>query len=303
MIDRRDFLAAAGRTVGSAGLALAAASAGTAGALVRSGRALAAASAPARAGGPGVGRRASLRGFGLQLYTVRAVLAEDFEAGLCRIGEMGYGEVEFAGYFGHSPDEVRRILARAGLDAPAAHVDFGLLGDAWPGTLGAAATVGHRWVVVPWIPAEERTGPDDYRRLADRFNRAGEAARREGLRFAHHNQAYEFAPAHGGEVPLEVLLEATDPDLVDFELDVFWALRGGADPLAYLRRFPDRFPLVHLKDMDEEGAMVDVGAGTIDFRRVLDAGRLSHAFVEHDEPADPMHSARAGLAHLRSLAR
>jgi sugar phosphate isomerase/epimerase len=282
MLDRRTFLVAAGR-------AAAAAAAGFG-------------LAPRRATGRPL---RSLERIGLQLYTVRAEMERDLEETLQRVREIGYGEVEFAGYFGRSPAAVRAALGAAGLDAPAAHVGFDTLGDLWRETLEAAATVGHRWVVVPWIPEPARTDLDGYRRVAERFNRAGEAAREVGLSFAYHNHDFEFEP-ESERVPFDVLLEETDPALVAFELDVYWAVRGGADPVECFARFPGRFPLAHLKDMDAEGRMVDVGAGRIDFRSILrerDLAGLRHAFVEHDEPPDPLASARVGYDHLAALFR
>jgi sugar phosphate isomerase/epimerase len=284
MVDRRAFLQIAGRAAGVVGVGL--------------------------AGGLALGApRTSAAGrsrFGIQLYTLRLPMGLDFEGVLLQVGEMGYQEVEFAGYYGRPPEAVGRVLERAGLEAPAAHVGFDALGDAWPRTLEVAAEIGHRWVVVPWIPAEARTGTDGYRRVAERFNRAGVAARRAGLRFAYHNHDFEFEPTPEGDLPFELLLEATDPELVEFEMDVFWTVRGGGDPLQYFRQHPGRFPLAHLKDMDGAGNMVDVGSGNIDFGAILraaDQAGLRHAFVEHDSPEDPLATARRSLEHLRSLAR
>jgi sugar phosphate isomerase/epimerase len=282
MIDRRAFLQIAGRAAGAVGL--------TGGFLLPG--SLAATAIPSR--------------FGIQLYTLRRPMGLDFEGVLLQLGEMGYEEVEFAGYFGRSSEAVRRILRRAGLEAPATHVGFDALGDDWPRTLDQAAEVGHRWVVVPWIPADARAGSDGYRRVAERFNRAGDEARRTGLRFAYHNHDFEFETTPEGDLPFDLLLEATDPGLVEFEMDVFWTVRGGGDPTEYFRRFPGRFPLVHLKDMDGSGAMVDVGSGNLDFGAILraaDEAGLRHAFVEHDNPEEPLATARRSLEHLRSLAR
>jgi len=255
--------------------------------------------------GPPPGTSHSLLGrIGLQLYTVRRPLSEDFEGTLLQVGEMGYDEVEFAGYFDRSPSQVREALSRAGLDSPAAHVGFDRFGEGWHETLETAAAVGHRWVVVAWLPDEVRGSSDSYRRVAERFNEAGEAAGRMGLRFAYHNHAFEFERTPEGDVPLDLLLEETEPDLVDFEMDVYWVVSGGADPLDYIERFPGRFPLAHFKDMDEDGEMVDVGAGTIDFPGILARRKQSglvHAFVEHDHPADPMASVRASHEYLAPL--
>ncbi|HYJ80167.1 MAG TPA: sugar phosphate isomerase/epimerase [Longimicrobiaceae bacterium] len=244
------------------------------------------------------------RPIGVQLYTVRELLARDFEGTLARVAEIGYREVEFAGYFSRSPAQVRRALGGAGLDAPGAHVDLDAIGEGWERTLAAAAEMGHRYLIVPWIPEVQRT-PAGYRRLAERFNRAGEQARRAGIRFGFHNHDYDFAPV-GGEVPYDVLLAETDPELVVQELDLFWIAAGGGDPLEYFARFPGRFHLVHLKDMDAtpQRRMTDVGQGAIDFARILAHARqagIRHYFVEHDSPASPLASIRASYEFVRRL--
>lgn len=259
------------------------------------------AGAPAGAAGP-IGPP------GLQLYTVRQEMARDFEGTLARVAEIGYEEVEFAGYFDRKPEEVRRALERAGLRAPAAHVSVDLAREDWPRTLEAAAAIGHEWLVVGSIPSGERT-PDGYRAAAELFDRAGEAAREAGLRFGYHNHAFEFDPAvelPGRVLPLDFLLQATDAGRVDFEMDLYWTVRGGGDPLAYFDRFPGRFPLLHVKDSagPPEHRMVDPGAGVIDFPAIFAARRRAgtrHFFAEHDEPEDPWATARAGYEYLAAL--
>lgn len=243
------------------------------------------------------------RMLGVQLYTVRTELERDFEGTLAAVAEIGYREVEFAGYFGRTPAQVRAVLAAAGLAAPAAHVDYGLLGDRWEETLAAAAAIGHRHLVVPWLPDEVRTSLDGYRQVADHFNRAAESARNVGLRFGYHNQDFELAPLEG-RVPLDVLLEETDPQLVSLELDVFWAASGGADPVTTIERHAGRVLMIHAKDMDAGGNMVEVGSGRIDFARIIEAGDangLQHIFVEHDNPAAPLDSIRTSYENLRQL--
>lgn len=244
---------------------------------------------------------------GLQLYTVRAAMKADLPGTLARVAAIGYREVEFAGYFGRGPAEIRDILAANGLSSPATHIPFDSLGDGWTAALDASRTMGHEWVVIPWLPAEARRDADDWRRLAERYNRAAARAREAGLRFAHHNHDFELAALPDGTIPLEILLGATEPGLVDFELDLYWMVRAGGDPLDYMARHPGRFPLLHLKDSagPPRHRMVDVGAGVIDFPRILaaaSAGGATHAFVEHDEPADPMRSIRASHDYLAKLA-
>jgi len=240
---------------------------------------------------------------GIQLYTVRSVLPQDFDGTLARLAEIGYREVEFAGYHGREPAAIRAALERAGLAAPSAHVPIEALESEWPRTLEAAQIIGHRWLVVAWVPEELRPNLDGWRRVAERLNRAAAAAREAGIGFAYHNHDFEFAPLEG-RAPYDVLLEETDPDLVRLELDLYWIVKGGRDPLDYFQRYPGRFPLVHVKDMDEHGGMVDVGEGTIHFARVIaraERAGITHWFVEHDVPADPLRTARVSYENLRAL--
>jgi len=253
-------------------------------------------------------RRASARKLeriGLQLYTVRAAMARDVEGTLARVAEIGYREVEFAGYFDRTPAAVKAAVASAGLAAPAAHVPYETLGDGWDAVLATAAAIGHSAVLVAWIPREERADLDGWKRVAERFNQAGERAREAGLGFGYHNHGYEFAPL-GGQVPYDVLLTATDPALVTFEMDLYWTVQGGGDPLAWFATHPGRFPFVHVKDSGgpPDHRMVDLGRGTIDFAAIFarsDQAGIRHYFVEHDEPPDPFPFCRDAFAHLRDL--
>lgn len=197
---------------------------------------------------------------------------------------------------------MRSSLERAGLAAPAAHVPFEALSQDWPRTLDAAAAAGHQWVIVPWIPAEERRTLAGVRRVAAAFNDAARAARATGLRCAYHNQQYDFATLEG-RVPYDVLLAETD---IDMELDLYWITTGGGDPLTYFARYPGRFPCVHVKDSagPPDHRMVDVGSGTIDFPAILARHRqagIRHYFAEHDEPADAFGSARSSYQYLARL--
>jgi sugar phosphate isomerase/epimerase len=242
---------------------------------------------------------------GLQLYTVRAEMSKDVAGTLARVARIGYTEVEFAGYFSRSPKEIRELLARNGLTSPSTHIPFTAIGKDWARTLDDASMIGHRWVTIPWIPEEERRTLDGWKRVAESFNRAAAEARAAGLRFAYHNHDFELAPI-SGTVPLDLLLAETDPSLVDFEMDIYWLVRAGGDPLDYFARFPKRFPLVHVKDSagPPEHRMVDVGRGTIDFRRIFarsEQAGIEHYFVEHDQPADAMATARGSFEYLRKL--
>ena len=247
-----------------------------------------------------------LERIGLQLYTVRDALARDFDGTLARVAAIGYRDVEFfAGYAGRRPEAVAAALARHGLRAPAAHVALDALRTQWSATVDAAHVIDHDFIVVPWLDQKERRTIADYERLADLFNRFGRSAREADLRFAYHNHDFEFAPL-SGRIPYDVLLDRTDPELVEFEIDVYWVVKAGHHPRAYFDRYRGRFPMVHVKDSAGPPAhrMTDVGAGSIDFRRIFarrkNAG-IEHAFVEHDSPADAMASIRASYQHLSKL--
>src|SRR6267378_4123091 len=240
---------------------------------------------------------------GLQLYTVRHQMEKDFEGTVARVAATGYQEVEFAGYFGRTPRDVRALLDHHGLSAPSSHVS--LAPADWRAALDAAPVVGHRYLVIAWIPPEQRRTLDDYKRAAERLNRAATEAKAAGLEFAYHNHDFEFQPLDG-KLPYDVLLAETDPRLVQLEMDLYWITKGGQDPLAYFARYPGRFPMVHVKDSmgPPENKMADVGAGTIDFKRIFaqrDQAGIRHFFVEHDQPADALASIRASCEYLKRL--
>lgn len=240
---------------------------------------------------------------GLQLYTVRDRMAESVSATLEAVARIGYTEVEFAGLFDTSPREMRALMDGVGLSAPATHVEYHQVVGADDSVFEEAVALGHSWIVVPYLDESLRTSLDDYRRIADVFNEVGVRARTAGLSFGYHNHAFEIEPLEGRR-PLDVLLESTDPTLVSFELDVFWTVTGGGDPLDFFARHPGRFPLLHIKDMDAEGEMVDVGRGELDFSLVYaqsDQAGVRHSFVEHDQPEDSLRTAENSYRYLSAL--
>jgi sugar phosphate isomerase/epimerase len=246
--------------------------------------------------------RRALGRVGLQLYTVRAPMSEDVESTLAAVANIGYQEVEFAGLHGRSPQDMRRLLDDLGLRAASSHQSLADIRGDWQGVLEAAVTLGQTEIVCPSIPPDERS-LDGYRRVADDFNRAGEVARSVGIRFAYHNHDFEFVPVDG-IVPYDLLLELCDPKWVSMQMDLFWTVHAGKEPLAYFETHPGRFSSVHVKDRTPDGQMVDVGAGVIDFAAIFaqsERAGIRHYFVEHDRPRDPLASARASYEHLSAL--
>ena len=261
-----------------------------------------------------------LKAVGVQLYTVRGAMQSDFDGTLARVAKIGYQEVEFAGYFGHSAKDISALLAKNGLTSPSCHVDYNVVEKKWAEQIEVSHTIGHRFIVCPWIEEKQRVEADGYKRAAELFQKAGEQSLKAGIQFAYHNHTFEFQPSQalGGKLPYDVLL-ATDPKYVKMELDLCWISVAGKDPLEYFNKYPGRFPLVHVKDMKQlpEGAegptsspdremphMTEVGGGIIDWKRIFshsEKAGIQHYFVEHDYPADAFASITKSYAYLSTL--
>ena len=220
---------------------------------------------------------------GLQLYTVRDSMATNVRITLQAVAGIGYREVEFAGYFGHTPAEIRGMLDEFGLTSPSTHVGTDDIRGNVASLVDSATEVGHKYVTLAWLAQNERQSIDDYKYWAAAVNRLGEACQANGMRAAYHNHDF-------GVVPFDVLMEEMDPALVDFELDFFWVRKAGMDIKSVLSVAPERFALSHIKDIDVDGNMVNVGDGTIDFAGILgdtSGSSIRHCFVEHDNPDEP----------------
>lgn len=238
---------------------------------------------------------------GLQLYTVRDLMAEDAAATLAKLAAIGYTELETAGYGNLDANGFAKAAAQNGLTPVAAHVPINLLVDAPTQLLDEAEMIGFDYLVVPWLPPELRNA-DGYKQVIDQLNRFGALSAARNIQLCYHNHDFEFADL-GGMRAFDLMLKDCDAELVKFELDMFWTEHAGVDTAAYLRADPDRYPLCHVKDRTSGGAMADVGSGEIDFGQLFAAGSgLRHYFVEHDRPADSLQSVTAsfqGLAGVR----
>jgi sugar phosphate isomerase/epimerase len=247
----------------------------------------------------------SIEKIGLQLYTVRSEMQTSVERTLFEIGRIGYKEVEFAGYFNRPPRAIRQLLERNDLKSPSGHTSIEVLRSGWYRTLNDASEIGQKWLVVPSLPESDRNSLDALKRTAELLNRSGQDAKTFKIRVAFHNHDVEFREVEGKRI-IDVLLEETDPELVDFEMDLYWITKAGADPFDYFTRFPKRFPLVHVKDSGgaPEHEMTEVGRGTINFGKLFaerEKAGMKHFFVEHDRPAEPLSSVRTSYRYLDSL--
>lgn len=287
LLDRRTFLRT---TAATAATALAAGAATTAvGAL------------PAAATGSG-NRLIPRPAIGMHLYTMRRSLAVDFAGTVQALADIGYATVGVSGRHGHDAAAIRGMLDDAGLKAVLEHVGYDRLTNNLAGACEDVLTLGGHWVVTSSLPGSLYT-LDGIRQAAAAFNRAGEVARSYGLKILHHNHDAEFR-TDGGRVLYDVLLEETDPDLVGYELDVYWAARGGYDAGDYFVNHPARFPALHVKDMAPGGGFADVGSGILDFAAMFEhahRGGVRQFLVEHDNPADELATARNSFRALREL--
>lgn len=248
---------------------------------------------------------------GLQLYTVRDAMQKSAPETLERVAALGYKEVEFAGYYGMAPGEVRALLGRLGLTSPSSHLGYDLLKGDWQKTVDDAKAIGNEWATIPWLMDNQRpTTVDGWKRLAAELNAGAAVAQAAGLRLAYHNHDFELVQLEG-TTPLDILLTNTEPGRVDYEMDVYWVTKAGHDPLAWFAKYPGRWKMLHIKDASAapERAMRPVGQGTIDWRAVLaqrPTAGVQHIFVEHDSAAewgggDPFKSVTASYQYLSTL--
>ncbi len=233
---------------------------------------------------------------GIQLYTVRSMMGENPQATLDMLAGIGYSQVESAGYgnrqyYGMAPADFKKALKSSGLTMPSGHYttgrvnDMGVMANNWDAAVEDAAKVGQKYMVCAYLFPEERETLDQYKELTDLLNTCGEKCRKAGIQFGYHNHDFEFQELDG-KVPYELMLSETDPDLVKMELDIYWASKVNYDPVSLFQKDPGRYPLWHVKDMDNEGNFAPVGTGTIDFQRIFDAAKtagLKHYFVEQDQ--------------------
>lgn len=254
---------------------------------------------------------------GLQLYSLRNQFQQDVPGTLDWVRDAGFRTVETAGTYGMTPTEFRQQLEQRGLDAVAGHFPYERFRDSTTAVLDEAQALGLDYVGVAWIPHPEGQPytVEMARQAAADFNRWGQAARERGLRFFYHVHGYEFQPAADGTVPFDVMVAETRPEDVTYEMDVFWVAHPGVDPAALLRKYPNRWELMHIKDMrrgvqtpDYSGhappeAQVPVGTGQIDYPAVLRAAEevgVKHYFLE-DETTSPTENIPQSIRFLQSV--
>lgn len=253
---------------------------------------------------PETGAQTPMRPPGLQLYTVRDALRTDLDGTLRRIAEIGYREVELAGYPGVSPGVFREKLRQYGLTVPSIHAGYESLRDDLDGVLDEARLFEASFLVCPFVDPRERRTTADWKRVCRTLNWAGRSVRNFGYTLAYHNHDYEFVAFADGATPFELLIGETDPRAVKLELDVYWLAKAGLDPVRTLEDNRERLALVHLKDLGADGETAELGAGILPMERIvrtaLSAG-ARHLFVEQDTSADPLRSIATSWRFLEAL--
>jgi sugar phosphate isomerase/epimerase len=251
---------------------------------------------------------------GLQLWSLRAYLPKDVPGTLAKVRALGFREVEGAGLWGQTAAGLRAALDRAGLRCQSAHMDLDRLRNDLSGAFAEAKALGATWVVCPWIPHDKKFTRDDALKAGEAFNRVGKAAREAGLRFGYHCHGYEFVPAPEGTL-FDTLALAADPVAVEFQIDVFHAYNGGADPARLIEKHKSRVTSLHVKDLKkgkpvvagspgaEADADVPVGTGQIDYPAVLRAAVKAGTSLYYleDESVDPLGHIPQSLAYLEGL--
>ena len=233
---------------------------------------------------------------------------------------IGFTDIECTGYnegkmYNMLPSEFKKVLVDLGLTMQSCHVKTGTenpkqsrtMTNDWEGFCNDNVEVGAKSVVCGYFHEGERKTIDDYKKHAELFNKCGEVAKEYGLTFAHHNHDFEFFELEG-QVPYDILLNETDPSVVSFELDHYWTTKAGVSSLDYINKHPGRFPIWHIKDMDDtkEQFFTEVGSGIIDYAAIFNAQKksgLKYFYVEQDEfkNYEPLESVKVSYDYLKKM--
>lgn len=249
---------------------------------------------------------------GLQLYTLRDTIGQDPKGVLEKVASFGYKRLETYGYdngkiFGLEFQEFGKFVNGLGMSVTSGHYGLGMIkGDTWQKAIEDAKKIGQEYMVVPYINEPERTSIDDYKQICADLNKAGEVCNENGIRFGYHNHAFEFEQMEG-QVPFDVMLKELDHKNVGLEMDIFWVVNAGQDPLKYFASHPGRFEQWHVKDMDkaDRNRNADVGTGTIDYKPIFEQAELSGMkrwYVEQESyPGEPIKSAEACAKYMKTM--
>jgi sugar phosphate isomerase/epimerase len=234
---------------------------------------------------------APVKKIGLQLYSIREAMLADPIAALTQLAKIGYKEIESAksqkgNYYGLSAKEIKKVTTDLGMKLVSGHVQ---IDQDWQKSIDQAAEAGQKYLICSVLPGNGQT-LENYQRSADIFQKSAEECKKSGLTFGYHNHENEFEKV-GNQALYDILLDRTDPALVKMELDLGWVIATGSDPDYYFNKYPGRFPLWHLKDMDLKlKQSTEFGKGGIDIKKLLTSANksgLQHIFIEQEEYTRP----------------
>lgn len=253
----------------------------------------------------------SLDKFGIQLYTLRDDMPKDPKGVLKQLSGFGFQQIEGyegpQGMFWDMPHtDYKKYLDDLGMEMISSHCN---IHENFEEKAAQAAEIGMSYLICPYIGPQKSV--EGWKKVTDQFNACGEICKKNGIRFAYHNHAYSFV-AFSGMIPQEFMMENTDPDLVDHQMDIYWVVTGGANPIDYLNKYPNRFRLCHVKDRmknvaaDEKNASCVLGTGSIDYPSILKtaADKGMKYFILEQERYDnstPLKSAEMGADYLKKL--
>ena len=247
---------------------------------------------------------------GVQMYTLREMAAKDLDATLGTVAKMGYAGVEFAGFYGHTAQDVRAMLDKYGLKAFAAHIPATQFEADVESVVNDLTAIDAAWGIIPWVSPEHRDEAF-MRDLGVKMNTYARCLKDAGIKFGYHNHDFEFTTkGESGDTLYQMLLNVTEPELVFFELDAFWASVGGYEPDQVIRNNADRIRLVHLKDASRNDARKDVpfGEGVLDWGAILSAARaagVEYYITEQDnpDPENPAGDVETALRNAENMAQ
>jgi len=249
--------------------------------------------------------------FGLQLYTLRDVLPDNPKDVLTQVASFGYKQIEsYEGqkgmFWGMKNTEFKKLMDDLGMKIVSSHCN---INNDFDRKAAEAAEIGMRYLICPYLGPQKKV--DDFKKFAETFNQRGETCKKNGIRFGYHNHDYGFVPLEG-QLPQDVLMQNTDKNLVDFEMDIYWVVTAGQDPIAWIDKYPGRFKLSHIKDRkkgaaaSERDASVDLGTGSIDFKAILKEGGkkgMEYYIVEQEayENTTPLAAAKADADYMKNF--
>ena len=241
----------------------------------------------------------------LQMYTLREETAKDFAGTLRKVSEIGYAGIELAGWAGISNRELSGLLSEYGMSIAGCHVSLDAIEASIQKVIEESQAIGNSTVIVPFLAEERRTDAAAYKKLAELLNGFGETFLSHGISLAYHNHDFEFKPLDNGQIGMDILLDETSPQLVKAEIDTYWVLVAGMDPVEYLAKRRGRVPLVHIKDRDaNDGFFAEIGSGNLPIDAIIEEasrGRSRWLVVEQDQcRRDPIESVTMSYNFLKS---